>query len=72
MRGGTTDGVRAQPARAAAAHRRPDPVRLRLVARREDDAGSHDHRPPAQARVVTLLDRREEGVEVGVKDRRRA
>ena len=62
--------VRAEPARTGAAHRGADAVRLRLVAGREDDAASDDHRPSAQARVVPLLDRREERVHVGVQDRR--
>ena len=32
---------------------------LRLVARGQHDAGADDHRPPGQAGIVTLLDRRE-------------
>ena len=40
------DGVRAEPPRLAAAHRRLDAVRLRLVARREHDPAADDHRCP--------------------------
>ena len=61
-------GLRAQPAGARAAHRGADPVRLRLVARRQHDAPADDDRAAAQPRIVTLLDRREERVEVGVED----
>src|SRR5215218_8376799 len=43
--------------------------RLRLVAGREHDAHADDHRPPAQPRVVALLDGREERVQVGVQYR---
>jgi hypothetical protein len=66
------DRLRAQAPRLRSAHRRSDAVGLRLVARREHDAGAHDHGPAAQARVVALLDRRVERVEVGVEDRRLA
>ena len=66
------DRVGAEPARLPSAHRREDAVRLRLVARREHDASADDHGPPAQARVVPLLDRREERVEIGVEDGRLA
>ena len=48
------------------------PQALRLVAGREHDPAADDHRPAAQARVVSLLDRRVERVEVGVQDRRLA
>ncbi len=70
MRGRDDDRVRAQAARLRAAHRRAHAVRLRLVARGEHDARPDDHRPAAQPRVVALLDRRVERVEVGVQDRR--
>ena len=72
MRGGTTIALRAQPARLPAAHRRAHAARPRLVARREHDAAADDHRPAAQPRIVALLDRRVERVEVGVQDRRLA
>ena len=62
----------AEPPRLRAAHRRADAVRLRLVARGQHDAAADDHRPAAQPRVVALLDRREERVEVGVEDLRAA
>jgi hypothetical protein len=42
---------------------------LALVAGREDDTRADDHRPPDQAGIVTLLDRRVERVEVSVQDR---
>ena len=64
------DRVRAEPPRLAAAHRGLDAVRLRLVAGREHDAAADDHGPPAQPRIVALLDRREERIEVGVEDGR--
>src|SRR5581483_10394286 len=66
------DRLRAEPPRAALAHRRLDPERLRLVARREYDAHPDDHRPADEPRIVALLDRGEERVEVGVEDRRAA
>jgi len=45
-------------------------LRLGLVAGREHDPCTDDHRQSAQARIIPLLDRREEGVDVGVQDRR--
>ena len=66
------DGVRAEPQGAPPAHRGPDSERLRFVARREHDPAADDHRTPPESRVVALLDGREERVEVGVQDRRRA
>ena len=60
--------VRAQAAGLAATHRRPHPVGLRLVAGGEDDARADDHGPPAEPRIVALLDRGVERVEVGVED----
>jgi hypothetical protein len=47
-------------------HRRPDPPRFGLVAGRQDYATTNDHRAAAQAGIVTLLDRRVEGVQVGM------
>ena len=58
------DRVRAEPPCLAAAHCGADAVGLRLVARREDDARPDDHRPAAEPRIVPLLDRRVEGVDV--------
>ena len=63
------DRVRAEPPCLAAAHGGADAVGLRLVARREDDARPDDHRPAAEPRIVPLLDRRVEGVDVSVEDR---
>ena len=47
-----------------------DPVRLGFVAGRDHDSHADDHRAAAQTRIVPLLDRREEGVDVGMEDRR--
>ena len=44
------DRMRAEPPRLPLAHRGADPERLRLVARREDDAAADDDGPPAQPR----------------------
>jgi hypothetical protein len=63
------DRVGTQPARLGAAHRRANAVCLCLVAGREHDAPAHDHRPAEEARVVTLLHRGVERVEVGMQDR---
>jgi hypothetical protein len=62
------DRLRAQPPRLRAAHRRTDAVRLGLVTGRQHDPAADDHRATAQLRVVALLDRRVERVEVGVED----
>ena len=67
---GHDDRMWAQPSGLSAAHRGADAVRLRLVARRENDTGADDHRSATEPRVVTLLDGRVEGVEIGVKDLR--
>jgi hypothetical protein len=64
------DGVRTEAAGLSSAHRRPDSPNLGFVARGEDDAAAHDHGPAAEPRVVALLHRRVEGVDVGVEDRR--
>ena len=61
-------GTAARACRAA--HRGADAEGLGLVAGGEHDAAADDHGPAAQPRVVALLDRRVEGVEVGVEDRR--
>ena len=64
------DRVRAEASSAAAAHRALHAVRLRLVAGGQHDACAHDDGSPLEPRIVTLLDRGEERVEVGVEDRR--
>jgi hypothetical protein len=64
--------LRAQQAGLCPAHRGADPVGLGFVAGREDDARPDDHRPAAQRRMVALLDRGVERVEVGVQDGRLA
>ena len=64
------DRVRAEAPRPTERHRRLHAEGLGLVTRREDDAGADDHRQPAQARVVALLDRRVERVQICVEDRR--
>ncbi len=61
--------VRAEAAGRSRAHGRPHPIRLGLVTRREHDTGADDHRPATEARVVPLLDRREERVEIRMQDR---
>jgi hypothetical protein len=50
-----------------AAHRATYPLGLRLIAAGHDDATADDDRTAPQARVVALLDRREERVEIGVQ-----
>ena len=65
------DGVRTQPPGLRAAHRRAHPARLGLVAGGEHDSHPDDDRAAAQPSVVTLLDGRVEGIEVGVQDGRR-
>ena len=64
------DRVRAERARLPAAHGSADTVRPGLVAGGEDDPGADDDRAAPEPRVVPLLDRRVERVEVGVEDRR--
>ena len=63
------DQAGAQPARLPSVHRRAHAERLGLVARGEHDTAADGDGLAAQARVVALLDRREEAVEVGVEDR---
>ena len=63
------DRVRAEAARPAPAHRRLDAVGLGLVARGEHDTPADDHGPSPEPRVVPLLDRCEERVDVRVQDR---
>ena len=70
--GRNDDRMRAESPRLALAHRGLHAVGLRLVARREHDAAPDEHGLPAQLRVVALLDRREERIEVCVQDRRGA
>ena len=66
--GRNDDRVRAQPSCQSAAHGTAHATRPRLVARAHHHAAADDHRPPAQARIVPLLDRCEEGIEIGVQD----
>ena len=61
--------LRTRPPGLRAAHRRPHAARLGLVAGRQHHAPAHDDRAPAEARIVALLDRGVEGVQVGVEDR---
>jgi hypothetical protein len=63
--------VRAQEASAPRAHAAVDAAGFGLIARGQHDARAYDHRPAAERRVVALLHRRVEGVEVGVEDARR-
>ena len=66
------DHVRTEATGLATAHRGADAVCARLVAGREHDSHPDDDGSAAQATVVSLLDRREERVEVGVEDVRLA
>jgi DNA polymerase-4 len=59
------DRVWAQPASHRSAHRRADAVGLGLVAGGDHNAGADDDGVAAQKRVIPLLDRRIEGVDVG-------
>ena len=68
-RGRTTTRCGQSRRAVRAAHRAADPVAPRLVARRQHDSAAHDDRTAAEARVVPLLDGREERVGVGVEDR---
>jgi hypothetical protein len=60
----------AEAASTRDAHGGLHPVRLRLVTRREHHPRADDHRLSAQVSVVSLLDRREEGVDVRVENGR--
>ena len=62
------DRVRTQLPGLASAHRGAHAVGLGLVAGGEHDPAADDHRPPAQRRVVALLDGRVERVEISVQD----
>ena len=64
------DGVGAQPPGDRPAHRGAHAVRPRLVAGAHHHAHADDHRAAAQLGMVALLHRGEEGIEVGVEDRR--
>ena len=64
--------VAAELARPPAGHAGPNAVGPRLVGCRQHHAAAHGDGPFPQGRVQQLLDRRVEGVEVGVKDRRPA
>jgi len=66
------DCRRAQATGHRQAHRAADAIRLRLVARSEHDSCADEHRAAAQPRIISLLDRREERVDVGMQDRRLA
>ncbi len=68
--GGDGDQAGAQLARAATVHAAMDPVAARLVARSHHHALANYQGLVAKRRVVALLDRREEGVGVRVKDGR--
>ena len=64
------DRVGAEAAGAGAVHRPADPAAPSLVAGGHHDPAADDHRAAAEARIVALLDRGEEGVGVRVQDRR--
>jgi hypothetical protein len=62
----------AQLARPPAGHAGPDAIAPGLIGRRQHHAATHGNGPFPQGGVQELLDRRVEGVQVGVKDRRPA
>ena len=66
------DHVRTQLPRLPSRHRGLDAEGLRLVARGQHDPPPDDDRTALQTRIVALLDRREERVEVRVEDVRLA
>jgi hypothetical protein len=66
------DRIGTEPARARASHSAADATRLGLVAGGEHHPATDDHRPPAEPRVIALLDRGIERVGVGVHDRQLA
>ncbi len=68
--GRDNDGMRTQPAGHPATHRPVDAIGPGLVAGRQNHPGPDHYRTTPQPRIVTLLDRRVEGVEIGMKDRR--
>ncbi len=63
------DGVRAEPARLVAGHRRAHSPRLGLVAGGQHHASPDQDGASSQGGIVPLLDRGVERVEVGVQDR---
>ncbi len=71
-RGGTTIAPGQRRPRPPPAHGRLDAVRLRLVARGQHDSSADDDRPALEAKIVPLLDRGVERIQVGVEDRRLA
>ncbi len=62
--------VRAQLARPSSRHRSVHPERLGLVRRRQHDAAADRDRLASQRGIEQLLNRRVEGVEIGMQDRR--
>jgi hypothetical protein len=66
----STDRSWTQATGSRDAHRRADAVRLRLITGREYNPGADDHRPSTQVRVISLLDRRKERVDVGMENGR--
>jgi hypothetical protein len=63
------DRLRTQLPGLPPTHRRAHAASLGLVAGRKHHATSDDHRPTTQPRIVPLLDRRVERVQVGMQDR---
>ena len=69
------DDLGAAPERLRGAHRGADPEAARDVVRGRDDTAparvaADDERPRAKGRILELLDRREEGVEIEVREDR--
>jgi hypothetical protein len=60
--------VGTQPAGLSSTHGRAHPIGLGLVTGREHDPRADDHGTGAQTRVISLLDGRIEGIEVGMQD----
>jgi hypothetical protein len=68
-RGSTTMACGTEAAGLAPGHRGSDAAGFRLVAGRQHDARTDDDRAAAQPRIVSLLDRGEERIDVRVQDR---
>ena len=73
MAGTHEDSVRTAPQRLGGRHGRVDAERARDVVRRGDYTASariaaDDQRLPAQLRILQLLDRSKEGIQVEVRD----
>ena len=75
MAGAEEDDLGAAPERLRGAHRGADPEAARDVVRGRHDAAAarvaaDDERPRPEGRILELLDRRKEGVEIEVREDR--